>query len=277
MSFFSIETFYFLSMGIVGILIIMLIFHFRNKIVLLEKQVQGLHSIASELVNDVRRVHVAQPFGLGGAAAGLENFLARPSFSEDDDEEVPPLVIGSEPADIGPVVEEPVFEPDGLKTVRFDLPSEQQQQNYFEQPQFEPVQEIALQEVVSVEPEISVEPVQEIALQEAVSVEPEISVEPVQEIALQEAVSVEPEISVEPVQEIALQEVVEDDDKTVATTTTIEGASLPLKKRHVSELRSMALSAGIEGAAKMKKAELVALLSAAPQEPVHDVPEEVLV
>jgi hypothetical protein len=231
MSFFSIETFYFLSMGIVGILIIMLIFHFRNKIVLLEKQVQGLHSIASELVNDVRRVHVAQPFGLGGAAAGLENFLARPSFSEDDDEEVPPLVIGSEPADIGPVVEEPVFEPDGLKTVRFDLPSEQQQQNYFEQPQFEPVQEIALQEVVSVEP----------------------------------------------VQEIALQEVVEDDDKTVATTTTIEGASLPLKKRHVSELRSLALSAGIEGAAKMKKAELVALLSAAPQEPVHDVPEEVLV
>jgi hypothetical protein len=258
MSFFSIETFYFLSMGIVGILIIMLIFHFRNKIVLLEKQVQGLHSIASELVNDVRRVHVAQPFGLGGAA-GLENLVVRPSFSEEDDEDVPPLIIGSEPADLGHVVEEPVFEPSVLKTVSFDLPSEPVQNNYFEQPQVVLSQEIALQEVVSVEP------VQEIALQEVVSVEP------VQEIALQEVVSVEP------VQEIALQEVVEDDDKTVATTTTIEGASLPLKKRHVSELRSLALSAGIEGAAKMKKAELVALLSAAPQEPVHDVPEEVLV
>jgi hypothetical protein len=244
MSFFSIETFYFLSMGIVGILIIMLIFHFRNKIVLLEKQVQGLHSIASELVNDVRRVHVAQPFGLGGAA-GLENLVVRPSFSEEDDEDVPPLIIGSEPADLGHVVEEPVFEPSVLKTVSFDLPSEPVQNNYFEQPQVVLSQEIALQEVVSVEP--------------------------VQEIALQEVVSVEP------VQEIALQEVVEDDDKTVATTTTIEGASLPLKKRHVSELRSLALSAGIEGAAKMKKAELVALLSAAPQEPVHDVPEEVLV
>jgi hypothetical protein len=247
MSFFSIETFYFLSMGIVGILIIMLIFHFRNKIVLLEKQVQGLHSIASELVNDVRRVHVAQPFGLGGAA-GLENLVVRPSFSEEDDEDVPPLIIGSEPADLGHVVEEPVFEPSVLKTVSFDLPSEPVQNNYFEQPQVVLSQEIALQEVVS---------------------EPEISVEPVQEIALQEVVSVEP------VQEIALQEVVEDDDKTVATTTTIEGASLPLKKRHVSELRSMALSAGIEGAAKMKKAELVALLSAAPQEPVST--EEVLV
>jgi hypothetical protein len=206
MSFFSIETFYFLSMGIVGILIIMLIFHFRNKIVLLEKQVQGLHSIASELVNDVRRVHVAQPFGLGVAAAGLDNFLLRPSFSQDD-EDVPPLVIGSEAADLGLVVEEPVFEPAVLKTVSFQSSSE-------------PVQEVVSEPVLQ-------------------------------------------ELSEEPFQNLEVE--MDDDDKTVAT---VEGASLPLKKRHVSELRSIALSAGIEGAAKMKKAELVALLSTGPLEPV---------
>jgi len=216
MSFFSIETFYFLSMGIVGILIIMLIFHFRNKIVLLEKQVQGLHDIASELVNDVRRSHVAQSYGLG--TTGLENLIVRnggPVFDEDE-EEVPQLVIGPESADLGPVVEEgePV-----MKTVSFDLPSEV-------------VEEIVSEEVVELP-----------------------SVDKVH-------ISNDPPC------------VEDDDDKTVAT---VEGSlSQPLKKKPVSELRSLALAAGIEGAAKMKKADIVALLSALPPEPATSVYDDSL-
>lgn len=107
MSLFSIETFYFLSMGIIGILIVMLIFHFRNKILLLEKQVQGLHGIATELVNSAKQQHLSNPYGFGN---GLENVVVRKceddeeGEGEDSDEYVPPIILGS-PTDLGDILD----------------------------------------------------------------------------------------------------------------------------------------------------------------------------
>jgi hypothetical protein len=65
MSLFTIETLYFVSLGIIFGLVILLIFHFRNKIIQLEKQVQSLHGVASELIHDMKesqRLNQLMPF-----------------------------------------------------------------------------------------------------------------------------------------------------------------------------------------------------------------------
>ena len=51
---FCIETFYFISLAVICGLIVLLIFHFRNKIIHLEKQLYSLHGIATELVAEVK-------------------------------------------------------------------------------------------------------------------------------------------------------------------------------------------------------------------------------
>lgn len=60
MSIFSIETLYFLSLGIIGCLVVLLIIHFRNKLITLEKQVQTFHSVASDLIGEMKRNQVVQ-------------------------------------------------------------------------------------------------------------------------------------------------------------------------------------------------------------------------
>jgi len=250
MSLFSIDTFYFLSLGIIGLLIVLLIFHFRNKIVFLEKQVQGLHGIATELVNDVKRANAFSTrvstrgsdslenmvLKKGGLASGYDifDFSKQPILEEgdeddedyeddEDDEELeydphaPPIVIGS------------VIESSDLNVQEVVSPPEETNIPLSEEGPTGGVME-------------EVEIVEEIEIVEEVEI-----VENVEEVNTKEDEKV--------VEENCVIHVVEEDDNmTVATTDSIS-------KWPVAKLRHFAHSErGIEGVAKMKKAELLVLL-----------------
>ena len=249
MSLFSIDTFYFLSLGIIGLLIVLLIFHFRNKIVLLEKQVHGLHGIATELVNDVKRANI---LSVRKSSDSLENVVLKKKdassfdvfdFSkqqqpiledneededdddddeddedDDDDEEdefmnhpAPPIVIGS------------VIDSGDLNVQEVVATSEKKEEEC-------PTGDV-LEEVDTVE-----------ILQEDKIVEEDKILEEDKKVEEREFKVVEEE------------KVEEDDNMTVATTES-------LSKWSVSKLRHYAhYERGIDGVAKMKKSELLVLL-----------------
>jgi hypothetical protein len=98
MSLFSIETLYFLSLGVIGFLILLLIFHFRNKIVQLEQQVQNFHSVASELIQEMKQMEnnssgFTKQCCNGGCCPCnkkenvLENFIINKCFRDADEDE----------------------------------------------------------------------------------------------------------------------------------------------------------------------------------------------
>jgi hypothetical protein len=102
MSLFSIETLYFLSLGVIGFLILLLIFHFRNKIVQLEKQVQDFHSVATELIQEMKQMETnnnnhgftKQMKCCNGGCCPcikkenlLENFIINKCFRDEEEEE----------------------------------------------------------------------------------------------------------------------------------------------------------------------------------------------
>jgi len=89
MSLFSIETLYFISLGVIGCLILLLIVHFRNKLLHLETQVHDFHTIAKDLITEMRKTQLSysmaapKPFPVGFT----DNFIVRKADRDVDEEE----------------------------------------------------------------------------------------------------------------------------------------------------------------------------------------------
>jgi uncharacterized protein YcfJ len=297
MSLFSIETFYFLSMGIIGILIIMLIIHFRNKILLLEKQVSGLHSIASELINTAKQNHLANPYGFGN---GLENVVVRKCDDDDDYESVgSPIILGSstelgeivETNDVVPNPDVPITNPPdySLKPCIVVAGAARVSQKYIDslrERNSEPVKQ-TLQEVVNdVEGHVDNHVINHVeeTLQKVVNdveghvinhveghVVNDVEGHVVNDVEGHVVNDVEGHVVNDVINHVeeTCKDVVNDVEEHVLEdvhhevdddTITVDG-SLAFKKMNVGQLRNLAENTyGIAGASKMKKAELVSIL-----------------
>jgi len=268
MALFSIETLYFISLGVIFGLILLLIFHFRNKILQLEKQVQSLHGVASELIQDMKESQKASqlyPFTQYPIPSIYTNDILVKKCDESDDEEDEEESDSEEESDDESETED---EPDTLginlgETISSDevgvieepLMVTESLERKIEKEVAEEVEKYGFETVDKIKEELE-EDISEMVLDVEPKEVEKVAVEKVIQADVEQVIQVEVETN---------QEDDDDDDeenKTTVTEKTQEvGAKVEYKKWSVQKLRDLLVEKGLAPIhTKQKKDELLKII-----------------
>lgn len=270
MALFSIETLYFISLGVIFGLILLLIFHFRNKILQLEKQVQSLHGVASELIQDMKESQKASqlyPFTQYPIPSMYTNDILVKKCDESDEEDEEESEEDEDSDDESESEEEPdtlginlgeTISSDEVGLIEEPLMVTESLERKIEKEVAEEVEKYGLETVEKTQEEME-EDISEMVLDVVEPKEAVLEVEQVIQAEVEQVIQEEIETK-----EVVLEEDEDDDEenKTTVTEKTQEvGTKLDYKKWSVQKLRDLLVEKGLATVhTKQKKDELLKII-----------------